>query len=103
MYTHAHPISPEQAKRKAKGYLTAYVAMTFRPSEPVYDERERPLWRMAIYLYLRKYGQVTTLGDIAVDAVTGDGLSLSTAQITKSQDCANELTVNLAREFEENI
>lgn len=77
--------------------------MTFRPGEPVYDERERPIWRMAIYLHLRKHGQVATLGDIAVDAVTGAVLPLSAAQITKVQDRANELIASLTSSFKENL
>jgi hypothetical protein len=103
LYNRVRPITPEQAKRKVKGYLTPYVAMAFRPSEPVYDESERPVWRMAIYLHLRNHGQVATLENIAVDAVTGKVLPLSAAQILKVQDRANELTASLTMSFEENL
>ncbi len=88
-------ITPDQAKRHAKGYLTAQVAMSFRPGQPVLVWGERPLWRMMIYLHLRKYGQVATLGEIDVDAMTGDVLFLSAEQITRIQDRADELAARL--------
>ncbi len=84
-------ITQDQAKRNAKGYLTAYIAMSFRPGEPMLVWGERPLWRMDICLHLRDYGQIATLGCIDVDAMTGTVLPLSTEQTTKLLDRANEL------------
>jgi hypothetical protein len=88
-------VTQEQAQRAAKGYLTSHVAMAFRPGKPVLVWGERPLWRMEIYLHLRAYGQVASLGHIDVDAMTGTVLPLSSEQISKVQDRANELAARL--------
>lgn len=84
-------ITQEQAKRIAKGYLTAHVAMSFRPGDPILVWGEQPLWRMDIYLHLRYYGQIAELGCIDVDAMSGTVLPFTTEQITQLQDRANEL------------
>ena len=89
-------VTPAQAKRRVKGYLTAYVAMSFRPGNPVLVWSEQPRWRMKIYLHLRTYGQVALLGEMDVDALTGEVIQLSTKEITQMQERANELAARFA-------
>ena len=88
-------VSPDLAKRRAKGYLTCEVGMAFRPGEPMFVWGERPLWRMPIHLHLRGYGQVATFGLIAVDATTREVIPLPVEQIMMIQDRADELATRL--------
>ncbi len=69
-------ITPAAAQRRAKGYLTAEVAIAFRPGEPVLVWGVRQVWRMPVYLHLRGCGQVGHLGTIDVDALTGEVIPL---------------------------
>lgn len=88
-------ISPEIAQRHAKGYLTERVAMSFRPGAPTLIWGERPLWRMTIFLFLRYWGEVATLGVLDVDAMTGRVLPLSPEQITAMQERADAIASRL--------
>lgn len=89
-------VSPDLAKRRAKGYLTCEVGMAFRPGEPMLIWGKRPVWRMPIHLHLRNYGQVATFGSIDVDATTREIIPLPAEQITLMQDRADELAARLA-------
>jgi hypothetical protein len=88
-------VAPGIARRHAKGYLTCEVGMAMRPGDPALVWSERPVWRIPIYLFLRGYGQVAALGEIDVDATTGQVIPLSGAQISAIQDRADELASRL--------
>jgi hypothetical protein len=88
-------ISPDTARRRAKGYLTCEVGMTMRPGEAMLVWSKHPVWRMSVYLFLRGYGQITALGEVDVDAATGQVIPLSTKQIDAMQDRADELASRL--------
>ena len=87
-------VSPALARRRAKGYLTAEVAMSFRPGEPVLVLGDEKVWRMPIYLHLRGCGQVGHLGTIDVDALSGKVITLSPDQIAAMQGRADELAAH---------
>jgi len=89
-------VSPDAARRRANGYLTCDVAMAFRPGNPTLILRNRPVWRMPVYLHLRGVGQVARLGSIEVDANTREVIPLSPAQIAKMQEQANDLAIRLS-------
>ena len=87
-------VSPVVAQRRAKGYLTAEVALAFRPGDPVLVMGVRQVWRMPVYLHLRSCGQVGQLGMIDVDAHSGEVLALSRVQISAMQERADELAAH---------
>jgi hypothetical protein len=87
-------ISPALARRRAKGYLTAEVAMSFRPGEPVLVLGADKVWRMPICLHLRGFGQVGQLGTIDVDALSGKVIALSPNQVAAMQERADELAAH---------
>ena len=87
-------ISPVMAQRRAKGYLTAEVALAFRPGDPVLVMGSRQVWRMPVYLHLRGCGQVGHLGAIDVDALSGEVLPLTQNQIAAMQERADELAAH---------
>jgi len=89
-------VSPDLARRRAKGYLTSEVAMAFRPGEPVLVWGSRPVWRMTICLFLRGYGQVTELGSVDVDATTGEVIPILSAQIGAMQAQADAIARRLS-------
>lgn len=82
-------VSGEEARRRAQGYLTAEVAMALRPGEPSLLGGSQPVWRMPVWLHLRGFGQVATLGLLDVDAATGDVKPLSPVEIKEMQDKAD--------------
>jgi hypothetical protein len=88
-------VSPDLARRRAKGYLSREVALAFRPGEPVLVWGSRPVWRMTIHLFLRGYGQVAELGVVEVDAISGEVIPLAPAQIAAMQGQANAIARRL--------
>ncbi|MFZ2359808.1 MAG: hypothetical protein WA040_10740 [Anaerolineae bacterium] len=82
-------ISREEAVRRAQGYLTVEVAMALRPGEPILLGGSKPVWRMSVWLHLRGFGQVATLGHLDVDATTGAAIPLSSVAIKEMQDRAD--------------
>lgn len=88
-------IAPDSARRRANGYLARYVALAMEASDPVLVQGQRPVWRMAVYLTLRGWGQVAKLGEIDVNALTSEVLPLSHTQITEMQNRADAIAVRL--------
>lgn len=88
-------VSPDLARRRAKGYLSREVAMAFRPGEPVLVWGSQPVWRMTIHLFLRGYGQVAELGAVEVDAISGEVIPLAPAQISAMQGQADAIALRL--------
>lgn len=82
-------VSREDARRRAQGYLTVEVAMALRPGEPGLLGGSQPVWRIPVWLHLRGFGQVATLGFLDVDAVTGEVIPLSPIEIKEMQDKAD--------------
>lgn len=88
-------VSPDSARRRANGYLARYVALAIEASDPVLVWGQKPVWRMAVYLTLRGWGQVAKLGEIDVNALTREVLPLSNPQITEMQDRADAIATRL--------
>ena len=88
-------VSPDLARRRAKGYLSREVGMAFRPGESVLVWGSQPVWRMTIHLFLRGYGQVAELGAIEVDAISGEVIPLASAQISAVQGQADAIARHL--------
>lgn len=82
-------VSREEARRRAQSYLTVDVAMALRPGEPSLLGGSQPVWRMPVWLHLRGFGQVATLGLLDVDAATGEVIPLSLIEIKEMQDKAD--------------
>lgn len=88
-------VSPDSARRRANGYLARYVALAMEAGDPVLVWGQKPVWRMAVYLTLRGWGQVAKLGEIDVNALTREVLPLSNPQITEMQDRADAIAARL--------
>jgi hypothetical protein len=82
------PISPEQARRRAKGFLAGYITMLVTAGEPTLLIDEAPVWCVSARLVLPGVGEVGTLGAISIDAQTGEVIPLSPEAITQMQDLA---------------
>ena len=89
-------VSPTLARRRAKGYLTAEVALVFRPGDPMLIWGQRRVWRMPVYLHLRGFGPVAVLGTIDVDAMTGDVVMLDPTETAAMQERADEIAAHFA-------
>lgn len=89
-------VTGTEAKRRAQGYLTVEVAMALRPGEPSLVGGLKPVWRMPVWLHLRGFGQVESLGSVDVDAATGEVVPLSLVEIQKMQDGADAIARRLA-------
>ncbi len=88
-------VSPDSARRRANGYLARYVALAMETGEPALVWGENPIWRMPVYLTLRGWGHVATLGEIDVNAQTREVFPLSSTQITEMQDRADAIAARL--------
>lgn len=89
-------ISPAVARRRANGFLTGQVTMMVLAGEPVLVlGEERPVWRVPACLHLPDLGEVTTVGTIDVDALTGQVIPPLAKQLTLMQRRANEIATRL--------
>lgn len=91
-------IAPAVARRRANGYLGAQVGMALLANTPRLFVGDQPCWRFDIDLHLPHLGKVATLGAIDVDALTGEVVKLSAAQITDLQDRADVIAARLTPE-----
>ena len=87
-------VSPEQARRRANGFLSHNVALFAEAGIPVLMLGARPIWRMNIHLVLRSKGNVGRIGVLDVDAVTGEIIPLSDQQIQEMQDHARTIAAS---------
>jgi hypothetical protein len=90
------PISPEQARRRAKGFLAGYITMLVTAGEPILLIDEQPVWRVSARLVLPGVGEVGTLGAISIDDQTGEVIPLSPEAITQMQDLAHAIAAYYA-------
>ncbi|HNU05768.1 MAG TPA: hypothetical protein PKL67_16635 [Anaerolineae bacterium] len=88
-------VTGAEAKRRAQGYLTVEIAMALRPGEPRLLGGPQPVWRMPVWLHLRGFGQVESLGSLDVDATTGEVVPLSPVDVQKMQDRADAIARHL--------
>ena len=88
-------VSPDSARQRANGYLARYVALAMEAGEPALVWGKTPVWRMPIYLTLRGWGHVATIGEIDVDALTREIFPLSSQLITEMQDRADAIAARL--------
>lgn len=89
-------VSPDEARRRANGYLSRYVAMALQASEPrlILGDRD-PMWRLSMDLILRPIGKVASLGYIEVDAQTREVTPLSPADIEVIHAKVNAIATSL--------
>jgi hypothetical protein len=91
-------ILPLQAKIKATGYVTDYIAFfATAEDQPVLIEGKPPLWRVAFVLRLHGHGKVCDLGFVDVNALTGEVLTLSEKEITTRQNRARHAAEAVTR------
>jgi hypothetical protein len=84
-------VSPTAARRRAAGFLAGHVTMMVLAGEPVLVWSEQPVWRVPACLHLPDLGEVSTVGSIDVDALTGEIMPLSSDQIAAMQRRANDI------------
>ena len=89
-------VSPEQARRKANGFLAGHVAMMVAGGRPTLVIDQAPIWRVPAVLRLPALGDVSTIGAVDVDAQTGDIIPPSPDQITRMQELAHALAAHFA-------
>jgi hypothetical protein len=68
-------VSPTVARRRAAGFLAGHVTMMVLAGEPALVLGEQPVWRVPACLHLPGLGEVSTVGSINVDALTGEIIS----------------------------
>ena len=90
-------VSPDSARKRANGYLARYVGLALEAGEPVLVLGPNPLWRMPVFLTLRGWGQVVTLGTITIDATTRAVVPFSSNQIKEMQDRADAIAARLTQ------
>ena len=84
-------VSPTVARRRAAGFLAGHVTLMVLPGKPMLILGEQPVWRVPARLHLPGLGDVTTIGTIDVDALTGKVISLSPDQISAMQRRADDI------------
>lgn len=89
-------VSPEEAQRRANGFLGMDVGVLIGADDPVLVWGERPVWRFTANMYLPHTGKIGEVGTIEVDAVTGQVVKPSPEQITAIQDRARDLAIRSA-------
>lgn len=94
-------ILPYLAKIKVNGYLTDTITMFARAEGyPTWLAGDEPHWRMQIVLHLRGHGTVARLGQIDINAVTGEVVLLSSEQIISMQRRADYVAAHFPRSAE---
>ncbi len=84
-------VSPTTARRRAAAFLAAQVKMMVLAGEPVLIWGEPPIWRVPACLHLPGLGEVSTVGSVDVDALTGQILPLAPNQIMIMQRRADDI------------
>jgi hypothetical protein len=84
-------VSPAVARRRAAGFLGGHVTMMVLAGEPTLVLGEQPVWRVPACLHLPGLGEVTTVGTVDVDALTGKVIPPSPDQISTMQRRANDI------------
>jgi len=84
-------VSPTIAQRHAAGFLAGHITMMVLAGEPVLVWGEQPVWRVPACLHLPDLGEVSIVGFIEVDALTGEIIPFSPDQIAAMQRRANDI------------
>lgn len=85
------PISPTLARQRASGYLAREVALFVTAGEPLLILDEQPRWQAPIILRLRGYGNLAEVGQIEVDARTGQVTPLTEVEIAQIRKLAHDI------------
>ncbi len=86
-------ISAEQARRKVARYFAEQVSTSIGPRAPgmlVICDPGNIVWRFAIDFGIGRVGNLGTIGEVDVDAITGD-LRLSRNQVKRMTAHAEQL------------
>ena len=86
-------VSPTVARRRAAGFLAGHVTMMVLAGEPALVLGEQSVWRVPACLRLPGLGEVSTIGFIDVDALTGQIIPLSPDQITAMKHRADDIAI----------
>ncbi len=89
-------ISPDKAKQRAAGFMAGHITMMVLPGEPSLVLSNPPLWRVPVCLHLPDLGEVTTVGTIDVNALTGNVIMPEPEKIQLMQDRAHEIAARFA-------
>jgi len=84
-------VSPTTARRRAAAFLAAQVKMMVLAGEPMLIWGKPPIWRVPACLHLPGLGEVSTVGSVDVDALTGQILPLAPNQIMIMQRRADDI------------
>lgn len=85
------PISPTLARQRASGYLAREVALFVTAGEPLLILDEQPRWQAPVILRLRGYGNLAEVGQIEVDARTGQVTPLTEVEIAQIRKQAHDI------------
>lgn len=80
----------EYARRQGDRYLGDRFGMFFNAVEPLFVQREPPLWQVTIVFQMQTIGPFT-LGTIDVDAQTGEPLALTEEQTQQIKERAHDI------------
>lgn len=89
-------VSPDKARQRAAGFMAGHITMMVLPGEPSLALGNPPVWRIPVCLHLPDLGEVTTVGTIDVNALTGDIIEPEPEKIQLMQDRAHEIAARFA-------
>lgn len=89
-------VSPDMARRRANGYFNREVALFLIAGEPDLILGEQVMWRVPAILRLRGLGEITAVGSMNIDALSGEPIPLSPEQIDTIRKRANDFANRLA-------
>lgn len=89
-------VSPDQARRRASGYLAQEVALFVTAGDPMLILDEKPRWQIPAVLRLRGYGALGEVGLLEVDAHTGQVKPLSETEIEAIRKQAHDIAARLS-------
>lgn len=84
-------VDETHARRTANGYLSREVGISFGAIDGVYIPLGNPIWQFAIQFHLPRWGQLSVMGTIDVEADTGKPVPLSSQEIEKIQNRADAI------------
>jgi hypothetical protein len=84
-------VPAEYARRRANGYLTEQLGLYYSAMDGHLTAQGQPLWQFTIRFRLPRRGAAGVVGELSVDARTGDPLPLTSGQLKKMQGRAHAL------------
>lgn len=88
-------ISPQSATRTVARFLARDVTMMAMAGTPTLILEETPLWQFPVILTIPKLGEVSTIGQVQVNALTGELSPPPLSYIEKMQALAYAIANHL--------